>query len=416
MSKPDVASAADFAARLRPPGPAVENGEAWQAFVDAIADAGRVVTAAHVPCSPVDRAEGYRYLTRLVNAALTMFVEFADPDYPEFGRLMDTSVKWGLDNIDCLYSKVSLRGHHDYLIRGSGGTAHYLGLTATAGKFGDKIPEGKVAPGGVVASMNSLELELEDDGSFEITVSAERPDNARNWLKLTPEVSGLGVRQFFYDWANELPWHLTIERLGADGPPPPLTPEDFGRRLRNAISFINPGCDLWDSLARAYRAQPTNEVIMIEKGRSVTDPLQDSGFGWFRIEPDEALLVEFTPPPCHYWSFQLYNWWGESFDYTYRQSSLNGQQASIDSDGVFRGVISMADPGVANWIDTAGHTEGMLTPRFLLADSVPGQGYRVVKLGELDAALPADTARVTPAERAQVLRARRDGVWRRFRD
>ena len=58
MSKPDVASALDFAARLRPPGEAVENGEAWQAFVDAIADAGRVVTAAHVPCSPVDRAEG----------------------------------------------------------------------------------------------------------------------------------------------------------------------------------------------------------------------------------------------------------------------------------------------------------------------------------------------------------------------
>jgi hypothetical protein len=71
---------------------------------------------------------------------------------------------------------------------------------------------------------------------------------------------------------------------------------------------------------------------------------------------------------------------------------------------------------VANWIDTAGHTEGMLTPRFLLADSVPGQSYRVVKLAELDAALPADTARVTPAERAQLLRARRDGVWRRFRD
>jgi hypothetical protein len=392
----------------------VVSGDTWNAFAEAIRDAGRVVLAEHAPGSRTDRAEGFRYLSRLVNAALTMFVEFADPDHPEFGRLMDTSIKWGLDNVDALYHKCSIRGDRTYRIRGSGGSCHYLGFYATAGQFGDPVPEGKAAPGGVVGVVNNLELEFEKDGSFELLVSAERQPG--NWLEIDPAASGIGVRQFFYDWDTEIPWKLSIERVGATEPPPTLTPELLDRRMRNAIKFINPGCDLWDGLARSYQTQPLNEVIMIERGRSLTDPHQHYGFGWFEIEPDEALIVEFEPPACHYWSYQLYNWWGESFDYTYRQSSLNGYQARCDADGRFRGVISQVDPGVPNWIDTADHAAGMLCPRFLLADAPPQQTYRVVKLSDLRAVLPADTPELGAGERAAQLRRRRDAVWRRFRD
>jgi hypothetical protein len=403
----------DFVSPLGTMGESIITGDTWNAFADAIRDAGKVVIAEHAPGSATDRAEGFRYLSRLVNAALTMMVEFADPDYPEFGRLMDTSIKWGLDNIDCLYSKCSVRPDQTYRIRGSGGSAHYVGFIATAGMFGDPVPEGKAAPGSVVGRINSLQIETEPDGSFEIIASAQQ--QTKNWFPIE-YATGIGVRQFFYDWEHELPWYLTIERIGADAPPPLLTPEQLDRRLRNAIKFVNPGCDLWDGLARAYWAQPANQVIMIERGRSLTDPDQDYGFGWFKLEPEEALVVEFTPPKCHYWSFQIYNWWGESFDYTYRQSSLNGHQARLDADGKFRGVISQVDPGVPNWIDTAGHSEGMLTPRFLLADKPPEQSYRVVKLAELRSVLPADTPHVEAATRAGQLRCRRDAVWRRFRD
>jgi hypothetical protein len=77
-----------------------------------------------------------------------MYVEFADPDYPEFGRLMDTSIKWGLDNVGCLYSKCSIRGDATYSVRGTGGSARYLAFYANQGQFGDPTPEGKTAPGG----------------------------------------------------------------------------------------------------------------------------------------------------------------------------------------------------------------------------------------------------------------------------
>ena len=51
----------------------------------------------------------------------------------------------------------------------------------------------------------------------------------------------------------------------------------------------------------------------------------------------------------------LGNYWWETIDYANHQSSLNGFQAVLDDDGVFRAVVSARDPGVANWLDTAGH-------------------------------------------------------------
>lgn len=396
-------------------GDLVTSGEIWAQFVDAIRRAGEVVTAPGVPSSPMDRAEGYRYLTRLVNAALTMFVEFSDREYPEFGRLMDTSIKWGLDNVDCLYSKCSLRGDATYRVRGTGGSARYLGLAATRGQFGDETPEGKKGPGGVFRQISNQELVFEPDGSFELILSPERHEG--NWLPIEKGVDALGVRQFFSDWENERPWYLTIERVGAEGPPPPLTAEQIEHRLRGAIKFVSPGAQYWDGVARMLWAQPVNQAPMVERGRSLADPDQHYGFGWYRVAPDEALIVEFTPPAdALYWSFQVYNWWGESWDYTYRQSSLNDHQARLDSDGRCRLVLAHSDPGVPNWIDLADHVEGMLTPRFLRSASAPQPETRLVKLCDVRSVLPPDTPTVDAHTRAETLRRRRDAVWRRFRD
>lgn len=396
-------------------GKPVLSGEIWQEFAEAIRRAGEVVTAPHAPASPMDRAEGYRYLTRLLNAALTMYVEFSDPDYPEFGRLMDTSIKWGLDNVDCLYSKCSIRGDATYRVRGTGGSSRYLGFCANYGQFGDPTPEGKHGPGGVFSQTSNLELAFEKDGSFELMVSAEKHDG--NWLRIDKGVDALGVRQFFSDWENERPWYLTIERVGAEGPPPPLTAEQIDRRLRSAMKFVSPGAQYWDGVARMLWALPVNQAPMVERGRSVADPEQHYGFGWYRVQPDEALIVEFTPPAdAHYWSFQVYNWWGESWDYAYRQASLNDHQARLDRDGRCRLVLAHTDSQVPNWIDLAGHVEGMLTPRFLRSATAPQPETRLVKLCDVRAELPADTPTVDKKTRAETLRRRRDAVWRRFRD
>ena len=127
------------------------------------------------------------------------------------------------------------------------------------------------------------------------------------------------------------------------------------------------------------------------------------------------MIVEFPVPRCRHWSVSLADFWWQSLDYASRQSSLNGHQAESDADGVFRGVIAHRDPGVPNWLDTTGYTEGSLAVRFLLAEAPPKPSLRAVPFAALHDELPAGTRRVTPAERAATLLARRRAVWRRFR-
>ncbi len=136
--------------------------------------------------------------------------------------------------------------------------------------------------------------------------------------------------------------------------------------------------------------------------------------GSFELCPDESLLVEVTPPEGLYWSFSIGNPWWETIDYANHQSSLNGYQAVVDDDDVVRVVIAHHDPGIANWLDTAGHSAGPVILRCVRTQTAPVPTTQVVPSSQLDAALPAGTRRVTGDERAAVLQARRVAVSKRF--
>ena len=58
------------------------SGASWEDFCDTLKSAGKTILAEGQPDSPLDRAEGFRYLSRLTRAALETFVEFADPLAP----------------------------------------------------------------------------------------------------------------------------------------------------------------------------------------------------------------------------------------------------------------------------------------------------------------------------------------------
>jgi hypothetical protein len=110
----------------------------------------------------------------------------------------------------------------------------------------------------------------------------------------------------------------------------------------------------------------------------------------------------------------LGNPWLETIHYGRHQSSLNGHQALIDSDGILRVVISSRDPGVANWLDSAGHSNGAMLLRCVRTKTAPVPRSRVVKFDDVVSALPSDTAMTTPDERARVIEARRRAVHERF--
>ena len=74
--------------------------------------------------------------------------------------------------------------------------------------------------------------------------------------------------------------------------------------------------------------------------------------------------------------------------------------------GVVRLVLAHVNPGVPNWLDVAGHREGALCVRYLLAGARPPVEVRTVKLAELRNHLAADTPALSPADRAKMLAAR----------
>src|SRR5262249_26962713 len=121
-------------------------------------------------------------------------------------------------------------------------------------------------------------------------------------------------------------------------------------------------------------------------------------FCFYEIADSEALVIEFVPPQSFMWIFELGNYWMNSVDYRYHFSSLNSEQAAVDSDGRVRIVVSNSDPGISNWLDPAGHRCGLLVNRWVGANGEHGPpAARIVKVDSLRDALP-ETARLSGDE------------------
>ena len=104
---------------------------------------------------------------------------------------------------------------------------------------------------------------------------------------------------------------------------------------------------------------------------------------WFRVEEDEALVVEGEVPDAPYWSVSLQNRWLQSLDYRHFQVSLNSSQIET-RDGRYRIVVSHRRPPKGNWLDAAGHVEGILAIRHQLPrNETPGPALSLVKFDEL---------------------------------
>lgn len=392
--------------------PRILSGEAWEDFCDTLKRAGRLVVGEGVPSSARDRAEGFRYLTRFLAAGTVLCVEHADPDYPSFGRMVDYNMRWGLDAPDCLYLYSSVRGDAVYRIHGWRGTARHIDIQVNSGHFAN----GDIASWRTISSLNGLDLALDAAGEFELLLDAE--PRSGNWLRLEPEAEFVLIRQYFDDWERERPADLLIEREGAEYPQPPLRSDQMAARLERLSTWLEKGGGLWEQMSRGLLGGDPNSLVVhlpVNSDQHAGMRGQAYGIGNFRCAPDEAVIVEFTPPDCHHWSFGLANWYWESLPFASRQTSLNRSQARIDADGVFRGVIAHRDPGVPNWLDTAGHRQGSIAARFLLADAAPVPSLRAVPFADLRAHLPPETPQIDPVARAPILARRRRAVMRRYR-
>jgi hypothetical protein len=388
------------------------DGAAWRALCGAIERSAERVLGEAAPDTPRDRAEGFRYLTRFLAAGIVSCVAHDDPDYPVFGRMIDYTMPWGLDNPDCLYLYAPLRGGAEYVVSGHRGSANHIDVQVNFGHFAN----GDISTWGTIDSLDGTDLRVDADGGFTLHVGGAPRDG--NWLRSADDARFLLVRQYFDDWERERPADLLIERAGAEWPIPAPRTDQIADRLARLAKWLDRGGALWERMSHGFLSMEPNTLVVHMPGPAGERAGlrgQAYGMGHFRCGPDEAVVVEFAPPACRHWGVALANPWWEAVEYASRQSSLNRAQSHVDADGVFRAVIAHADPGVPNWLDPGGHVDGTITARFLHADRAPTPRFRTVSAATVLEALPPDTPRITPAERAERLTRRRRAVLRRFR-
>jgi hypothetical protein len=363
------------------------------------------------PDDPAYRADVYRQT--MMSLSYSYFAYFhATPEHPDWAPLWNP-VYTLQPNPDDIYLYSPIRGDLTYRVAGNRGTVRILSFTTQSYMSGMVDDIAKI---GGHNEIDDQDIVFQPNGDFEIIFSAERPAGwAGNWAPISPQAGGMMVRLRSYDWENEVDPTLSIECVDPVPPKPRLTPEEILARITEMAKFP----------ARKTRSYfRLQNAVKESVGFNVFEPVRMKGalakqVYWpacFQLDADEALIIETELPAKRpYWNIQLNDPYFNALEYVYRLSSLNGHTAAISSDGRFRAVIALEDPGVPNWLDPAGYTEGGIYGRWYDCDSEPTPTIKRVKLAELRDHLPADTPVVTSEERAEQLRRRVRACQRRRR-
>jgi hypothetical protein len=335
---------------------------------------------------------------------------YTDARRPVFMPLWNYAFNQGGPDPDYVYSTVEVDPVGTYRISGYRGTSRFVEITQ---QHFDMMSPVMISAGKTINRTLDLDdLTLGDDGYFSVVMSAVRPsDHAGDWWELDASAHRLLMRRCSCDWAHEVDARVAIERLddlGSD-----MSPAEIGRRFSELANWIEGTIEFDMQLVRYYREH--HGVNEFKRSQWIDDkgglPRQAYYDGIHEIDDGEALILQTElPETCRYWQALVGDDRFCTVDWVNRQSSLNDTQAHIDSDGRFRAVISRLDPGVPNWLDKGDYPWGIIQMRWNLASSYPDPTIKKVPFAELRDHLPADTPPVTPEERRQHLRRRREGA------
>ena len=337
----------------------------------------------------LERVEAYRYVTHLLSEATELLVE-ADPERPRFSSIVTPARKFLGDNPDSLYQQAVIRGDRSYRVTGRLDGQVYISFTVHAAD-----PAGGIN-GAVLADINHHDLDIDDDGNFELILSPD--EHKGNWIRLDPRARFVFVRNYFLNQLsaqNDPDVHIRmhIEPLDDPGPPPPLSDSIFASRLRDANAFLHAST----MGLRMFEAESTvpfssNETNTVGTPWSFRNSGVDAAgavdiyysSGRFDLPAGKALVMEGTMPEAEFVNVMLWNVHMQTLEYRSRRCSLNATQMKLDAKQGYRIVISAEDPGVADWLDTEGQRRGTIFWRFLLPKSQPETPRcRVVSIDDL---------------------------------
>lgn len=328
-----------------------------------------------------------------------------DTPHTWFGHTIEGMATSG-DNPDHIYRYAALDGSARYVIDGWIAKGHrpvQFSFESTHGSpavYGSGRSSKSADMGDQIGMLTDRDIEVDGDGHFRLTVGG--PGSGRNHLPLSPGPVSLNVRDVFSDW-NQRPIRLTIDRVDG-GTARGIGYAELRRRvLKDLSAYVH----TWSSFKVNWLGGIKPNTIVGPVGRS-------GGWGYiaggrFSLAPGEALQITTTRGPAAYTGIQVTDPWIVAPDGSRHQTSLNISQATPDSDGSYTYIVSPEDPGVANWIDSAGLRNGYVLVRWQQLPAGAGtdgllKEYKVIKLAD---GLPKGAAVITPEQRAAQLAAHR---------
>jgi hypothetical protein len=274
------------------------------------------------------------------------------------------------------------------------GKGHYridLRFSADPPQFSVVIemePEHHAGLGHNIGALTLQDLRPHCDSQGRVSVTVGPEEGGPLHLQSQPGRIQIYTRDSQCDW-NQLPAEVSVERLDP--------PADWKARSEDEIAAtIIADMPAW---VRFWRGFKDDFLGFPEPNRLVGPNGRDGNWGYlaggrFALGDNEALLVTLDPADSYYTGFQITDPWTIAPDPMLRLASLNKGQVVPNADGTVTYVLALADPGVANWIDTCGLHEGWMLTRWqgVPADADLASMIREVRLttiNELPEGIPA---------------------------
>jgi hypothetical protein len=331
-----------------------------------------------------------------------------DGDHPTFLPQINQTLNIGQPNADTVYRTARINAGGTYRLRGQRGSLRIASIGQVGPTPGEPGATAQIGPTRVYDDINALHADAK--GNFDVLLSANRPEGYKgDWWQLSPTANKLLLRMVSSDWNHERPLTISIERVDTPVEKSRPAAADLEQRLRRL-----PGATAFMALLFVDHVETLRQQGYVNKLK-VFDTSQIGGLtgqfyyeGAYDLHDDEALIVESTvPAACLYRSLILTNEIYETTDWYNNNSSLNDSQAGADKDGMLRIVVAAKDPGVPNWLDTAGYPKGVIQGRWTGCKTQPIPTVKKVTIARLRDALPRDTPLITAAQRQEQIRNRR---------
>ena len=264
-------------------------------------------------------------------------------------------------------------------------------------------PEHHAGLGHNIGALTLQDLLPHCDANRRVSVSVGPEEGGPLHLRSQPGRIQIYTRDSQCDW-NQLPAEVSVSRLD---PPAGWQERSEDEIAETIIADMPAWVRFWRGFKDDFLGFPELNTLVGPNGR-------DGNWGYlaggrFALADDEAVLVTLDPVGSYYTGFQITDPWTIAPDPMLRPASLNKSQARPSEDGTVTYAIALADPGIANWIDTCGLHEGWMLTRWqgVPADPPKDKMIREVRLVKL-ADIPADLPRVDLAgRRAQIARRAR---------